>query len=207
MRILVAAPAGIECAAAAATFRVPASSQLLELKREGLEILTNPPVQARRRREWPILRRVFAIAPPEPDYAGKDKIEVLDGFLEGEIAHLTQHDPHFVDCALARLVRLISVRCKEGGLNMPPPIVSRIYQELSNGSIGFHQAQKIARVPFPFPYAQLLAIMRLYFILTVPLAVVCFTNDRCATSARARTRVARRARRAHGAAPPHPAHS
>ena len=104
-------------------------------------------------------------------------------------------------------VRLISVRCKEGGLNMPPPIVSRIYQELSNGSIGFHQAQKIARVPFPFPYAQLLAIMRLYFILTVPLAVVCFTNDRCATSARARTWVARRARRAHGAAPPHPAHS
>jgi hypothetical protein len=60
---------------------------------------------------------------------------------------------------------------------MPPPIVSRIYQELSNGSLGFHQAQKIAKVPFPFPYAQLLAIMKVYFILTVPLAIVCFTDD------------------------------
>ena len=69
------------------------------------------------------------------------------------------------------------VRLKEGGLNMPPPVVSRIYQELSNGALGFHQAQKISRVPFPFPYAQLLAIMKVYFILTVPMAVVCFTDS------------------------------
>ena len=128
-------------------------------------------IRCKPRLELPVLRRVFCLEPPEPDYGGKDKIEVLGGLLEGELPHLRNHVPHLVDCAMSRLVRLISVRLKEGGLAMPPPIVSRIYQELSNGALGFHQAQKIARVPFPFPYAQLLALMKVYFILTVPMAV------------------------------------
>ena len=135
------------------------------------------PPRKRPPREWRNLRRVFGLPPPEPDYAGKDAVEVLGVLDAEELAHLTRHEPDYVDCAMARLVRLISGRFKEGGLTMPPPIVSRIYQELSNGSMGFHQAHKIARVPFPFPYAQLLSIMKIYFILTVPLAVVCFISE------------------------------
>jgi predicted membrane chloride channel (bestrophin family) len=178
---------------------------LLELRKEGLDVLIKAPgrytgpgsavsampsssapvsstpsapkEETRRPWQWPILRRTCGLPAPEPDYGGRDAIEVIAGWQDDEIEHLAQHEPHFVDCALARLVRLISVRFKEGGLNMPAPIVSRIYQELSNGALGFHQAQKIAFVPFPFPYAQLLAIMKTYFVLTVPLAVSCFTDE------------------------------
>merc|ERR1712008_21649 len=41
-----------------------------------------------------------------------------------------------------------------GGLSIPPPILSRIYQEMANGMVQLHEAQKITTVLFPFPYAQ-----------------------------------------------------
>lgn len=160
-------------------FSLMSACGLLELKHENLSVFTQPR-RGDGRRAWVksrMLRRVLGLAPLPPDFGGRDAVEVLGGFLDDELEHLARHEPNFVDCVMARLVRLISVRLKDGGLNMPPPIVSRIYQELSNGSLGFHQAHKIARVPFPFPYAQLLSIMKIYFIVTVPLAVVCFTSD------------------------------
>eukprot|EP00929_Paragymnodinium_shiwhaense_P087571 TRINITY_DN47715_c0_g1_i1.p1 TRINITY_DN47715_c0_g1~~TRINITY_DN47715_c0_g1_i1.p1 ORF type:complete len:666 (-),score=110.68 TRINITY_DN47715_c0_g1_i1:100-2097(-) len=43
---------------------------------------------------------------------------------------------------------------KTGIVAAPPPIVSRAFQELSNGMVQFHEALKISSVPFPFPYAQ-----------------------------------------------------
>eukprot|EP00929_Paragymnodinium_shiwhaense_P092847 TRINITY_DN52888_c0_g1_i1.p1 TRINITY_DN52888_c0_g1~~TRINITY_DN52888_c0_g1_i1.p1 ORF type:complete len:678 (-),score=137.97 TRINITY_DN52888_c0_g1_i1:58-1851(-) len=43
---------------------------------------------------------------------------------------------------------------KSGFLSIPPPILSRVFQEMSNGMVAFHDAQKIAELPFPFPYAQ-----------------------------------------------------
>ena len=160
-------------------FSLMSTCSVLELKREKLEILTMQPRDegAKQPLQLPILRRAIGLEPPEPDYGGRDKIAVTGGFFEGELEHLQAHAPHFVDCVMARLVRLISIRVKEGGMNIPPPVVSRVYQELSNGAIGFHQSEKIARVPFPFPYAQLLAIMKVYFILTVPIAVVAFTDE------------------------------
>ena len=34
-------------------------------------------------------------------------------------------------------------------VSVPSPIFSRIYQELSNGMLGYSQAARIAMVPFP----------------------------------------------------------
>ena len=41
-------------------------------------------------------------------------------------------------------------------LMTPPPVLSRVYQELSNGMLGFNQSLKLADVPFPFIFAQIL---------------------------------------------------
>jgi hypothetical protein len=46
-----------------------------------------------------------------------------------------------------------------GLLTVPPPIISRFYQELSNGLVGFSQAYKVTSTPFPFPFAQILALL------------------------------------------------
>lgn len=41
-----------------------------------------------------------------------------------------------------------------GVLNIPPPMLSRVFQELAGGRVAFVDALQIACIPFPFPYAQ-----------------------------------------------------
>merc|ERR550532_1098574 len=43
---------------------------------------------------------------------------------------------------------------KQDILSIPPPILSRCFQEIANGMVAFHTSLKISFVPFPFPYAQ-----------------------------------------------------
>merc|ERR1712151_568000 len=53
-----------------------------------------------------------------------------------------------------------------------PPILSRVYQELSNGMLAFFMAMKICLVPFPFPFAQFLQYALVAFYLFCPFAVL-----------------------------------
>lgn len=62
-------------------------------------------------------------------------------------------------------------------LLVPPPILSRVYQELSNGTLGYSQAEKLSDVPFPFIFAQLLALAVLFFALISPVAFTVLTGD------------------------------
>mmetsp|Transcript_36243 Transcript_36243/g.63855 ORF Transcript_36243/g.63855 Transcript_36243/m.63855 type:complete len:560 (-) Transcript_36243:144-1823(-) len=62
-------------------------------------------------------------------------------------------------------------------LDIPPPILSRIFQELSNGMLGFNQAHKVALVPFPFPFAQMVSLLLLIFYLCIPFFVDIFTQN------------------------------
>eukprot|EP00927_Polykrikos_kofoidii_P021137 TRINITY_DN20114_c0_g2_i1.p1 TRINITY_DN20114_c0_g2~~TRINITY_DN20114_c0_g2_i1.p1 ORF type:complete len:658 (+),score=121.31 TRINITY_DN20114_c0_g2_i1:128-2101(+) len=54
-----------------------------------------------------------------------------------------------------------------GVLCIPPPILSRSFQEIANGMVHFHDALKISNVPFPFPYAQTCdVLLMLHYFLT-----------------------------------------
>ena len=46
--------------------------------------------------------------------------------------------------------------------------LDRMYQELSNGMLGFYNCLKIADVPFPLPYAQLLGLLLIAFSCLIP---------------------------------------
>lgn len=72
---------------------------------------------------------------------------------------------------------LVSLSRMSPDLDIAPPIQTRVYQELSNGMLGFVNALKIADVPFPFPYAQLLNIMLFFYSLFIPLYVSLFTKS------------------------------
>jgi len=61
-------------------------------------------------------------------------------------------------------------------LMTPPPVLSRVYQELSNGMLGFNQSLKLADVPFPFIFAQILEAMLTIFLVIAPLVVVVITG-------------------------------
>jgi len=52
-----------------------------------------------------------------------------------------------------------------------PPILSRLYQVISDGHMGFSQAAKVAETPFPFPYHNLLRIFLWMFSTFVPFVV------------------------------------
>jgi len=62
-------------------------------------------------------------------------------------------------------------------LDTAPPIQSRMYQELSNGMLGFSNCLKIADVPFPFPYSQLLTLLLTVYACFIPVYIVCFTES------------------------------
>eukprot|EP00403_Amphidinium_massartii_P005378 CAMPEP_0178382434 /NCGR_PEP_ID=MMETSP0689_2-20121128/6490_1 /TAXON_ID=160604 /ORGANISM="Amphidinium massartii, Strain CS-259" /LENGTH=665 /DNA_ID=CAMNT_0020002635 /DNA_START=33 /DNA_END=2030 /DNA_ORIENTATION=+ len=49
---------------------------------------------------------------------------------------------------------LVVENINTGVLSIPPPILSRAFQEVANGMVQFHEAFKISTIPFPFPYAQ-----------------------------------------------------
>mmetsp|Transcript_78559 Transcript_78559/g.243714 ORF Transcript_78559/g.243714 Transcript_78559/m.243714 type:complete len:603 (+) Transcript_78559:3-1811(+) len=58
-----------------------------------------------------------------------------------------------------------------GLLNVPAPILTRVFQELGAGLVNYHKAQQIVIWPFPFPYTQLnLLLIQIYTIIT-PLVV------------------------------------
>merc|ERR1711964_638424 len=44
-----------------------------------------------------------------------------------------------------------------GVISTPPPIVSRVFQDLSSGVVTLNNLSKVSHTPFPFPYAQTLS--------------------------------------------------
>jgi len=52
-----------------------------------------------------------------------------------------------------------------------PPILSRLYQVISDGGLWFSHASKIAITPFPFPYHNLIAILLWTYTFCVPFLV------------------------------------
>ena len=57
------------------------------------------------------------------------------------------------------------------------PIISRLYQELSHGMLGFHNAVKIKTTPFPFPFAQIISISMFVLTVTLPIVISQFVDD------------------------------
>jgi predicted membrane chloride channel (bestrophin family) len=71
----------------------------------------------------------------------------------------------------------VSNRFKEGGMRVAPPVISRLFQELSNGMLGYNQAYKVTERPFPFPYTQMVFILLLVHLLALPMTMVAFCRE------------------------------
>lgn len=57
------------------------------------------------------------------------------------------------------------------------PIISRLFQFLSDGMIFYNHARKIMYIPFPFAHAQLSAIFVLVMTIVVPFMMTVFANE------------------------------
>jgi len=56
-------------------------------------------------------------------------------------------------------------------LTVPPPILSRVFQEMGAGLVNFHEAQQVVIWPFPFPYAQMNVVLIIFYMLLTPVVV------------------------------------
>ena len=98
------------------------------------------------------------------------QLEVLGTMAEGEVSALHDSDePTYL--VYTWLLKELVARRKAGGIATDAPVVSRIYQVLSDGMLGYLGARKLADTPFPFPYAQLNAAFCLVNLCVFPAVV------------------------------------
>ena len=107
---------------------------------------------------------------PFPVLGGLDaaEAELLFGEPGGE-----EQVAHVMEALLAQMAR----RGLNGGLAVAGPILSRTYQVLSDGHVGYSTARKIKDTPFPYAYAHTLFIMLAVFVFTLPCLAVAMLND------------------------------
>lgn len=66
---------------------------------------------------------------------------------------------------------------KSGVLSIPPPLLTRSFQEMGAAMKQYHRSLKFIRVPFPFPYSVILEVLLVIHGLVTPV-VVCSWTDR-----------------------------
>lgn len=103
-----------------------------------------------------------------------EHFEVLDleGFDEAKL-RLLADCPEKTLIILQWMQQLIFQSYQSGVLDVPPPILTRVFQELSVGIVGVTDAQKISDIQFPFPLAQMVSTMLIIAAVLTP--AVCAT--------------------------------
>eukprot|EP00406_Dinophysis_acuminata_P061812 CAMPEP_0179287606 /NCGR_PEP_ID=MMETSP0797-20121207/40353_1 /TAXON_ID=47934 /ORGANISM="Dinophysis acuminata, Strain DAEP01" /LENGTH=216 /DNA_ID=CAMNT_0020996545 /DNA_START=148 /DNA_END=799 /DNA_ORIENTATION=- len=89
------------------------------------------------------------------------------------LEHLTNCSTryHFnkVEVNIHLIQTLITTAFNRNILDVPAPILSRVFQTISRGFVNYLNAKKIAAVKFPFPYSQLTAFLLLASTFLTPL--------------------------------------
>lgn len=65
-----------------------------------------------------------------------------------------------------------------GIIDVPSPIVSRIFQTFSRGFVHFLNAKKITDTKFPFPFVQLIIFLLLIFAIATPVVISSFLTNK-----------------------------
>eukprot|EP00928_Gymnodinium_smaydae_P035958 TRINITY_DN25218_c0_g1_i1.p1 TRINITY_DN25218_c0_g1~~TRINITY_DN25218_c0_g1_i1.p1 ORF type:complete len:580 (+),score=59.15 TRINITY_DN25218_c0_g1_i1:77-1816(+) len=79
--------------------------------------------------------------------------------------------PEKCEVILQWIQRLIVINMTSGVLSIPPPVISRVFQELSRGIVNIHNVRKITEFQFPFPFAQMTSFMLVVHWALTPLAM------------------------------------
>lgn len=72
--------------------------------------------------------------------------------------------------------QMILYNMGKGVISTPPPIVSRVFQDLSTGIVTLNNAKKISETPFPLPYAQALSTVIIMHAAMTPFVFAVWTH-------------------------------
>lgn len=65
------------------------------------------------------------------------------------------------------ILSLIIQSVRSGMLNVPPPILTRAFQQMERGMVEYGHAMQVMEIPIPFPYTQICwVLIRLYMVFT-----------------------------------------
>lgn len=113
-------------------------------------------------------------------YNAARPFRVIGGVSDGEIELLQCARGPSAKVALCTLwlQEFISREYLNGSTGaVAAPILSRLYQFISDGMIGYNQARKVAYIPFPFPHAQITSLIVLAVACTMPLLMLDFVSN------------------------------
>lgn len=86
-----------------------------------------------------------------------------------------------VQCLVELIVQWVQsltvMHINTGVLSIPPPILARVFHNLSNGLSSFHQAKKLADVPYPFPFMQATEWLLVLHWMVTPIVMANFTEE------------------------------
>jgi len=85
--------------------------------------------------------------------------------------HFLSSTPDAVEVIIQWIQRSTVLNMSAGVLTVPPPVLSRVFQELSRGIVNLQNARKIADFPFPFPFAQTSVVMLLIHWIASPVII------------------------------------
>jgi len=119
----------------------------------------------------------LSLGDEEGDGERLETLPVLGAVEEATRAGLIENCEHQVHHIMTRIIRLVTQRMDEGGVAIPPPILSRVYQELSTGLLGFTHAKKVGDIPFPFPYSQIVSFLQVCFLFSCPFVVMALISE------------------------------
>lgn len=111
----------------------------------------------------------------------EEEFDVIDvrGLDEGsrDYLHHCQTEGHTGVYVVFQWIQgIILSHLNDGLLPIPAPILSRVFQELSNGKVHMDNALKISDTQFPFPYAQLTSVLLMLHATLTPIVVAHVCN-------------------------------
>jgi predicted membrane chloride channel (bestrophin family) len=109
-------------------------------------------------------------------------LTIVGGLQGDEIRHLKDNDKK-VELVHVWILERVSDCSLRGILLQDSSILSRVYQELSNGVLGFNQAYKIALIQYPFACAQMLTLFLVGFLFFCPVTIWRFSGGAFLTPA------------------------
>jgi len=104
----------------------------------------------------------------------------LDNFgheaLDKRSLEYLQNEEFKVEVIMQWLQQIIVRAMDSKIIDIPPPILTRVFHELSMGMDAINQAQRLAAIPFPMPYAQLQWVLLVTFTIGAPPVLALYAN-------------------------------
>mmetsp|Transcript_15050 Transcript_15050/g.34276 ORF Transcript_15050/g.34276 Transcript_15050/m.34276 type:complete len:355 (+) Transcript_15050:51-1115(+) len=106
----------------------------------------------------------------------------LDGLDDDTLTTLKTNDEDVVQLAFQWVQALVVDNMVKKVLDVPPPILTRVYQESGAGMVKFHEGLNVVLVPYPFPFATTTEILLIIQSCTLPVIIIEWTGYRASAA-------------------------